>query len=110
MLFGGELDRCSKHYCSSTLAQRSPTLAIIRLGAASQRRRSARLWGGMPDLDDYDSNAAYDIVPATFREGWWTVTGNGIPVWHAHRREDAERYATNTEHRNAMARKKLHDD
>jgi hypothetical protein len=45
----------------------------------------------MPGFDDYDANAAYDIVPATFREGWWTVTGNGIPVWHARRREDAER-------------------
>jgi hypothetical protein len=63
----------------------------------------------MSDLDDYDPNAAYDIVPATFREGWWTVTGNGIPVWHAHRREDAERYATDPEHRKTMVRKKLHD-
>jgi hypothetical protein len=63
----------------------------------------------MSDLDDYDPNEAYDIVPATFREGWWTVTGNGIPVWHAHRREDAELYTTDPEHRKAMARKYLHE-
>ena len=37
------------------------------------------------------------------------MTGNGIPVWHARRREDAERYATDPAHRKAMARKKLHD-
>ena len=62
----------------------------------------------MPGFDDDDSNA-YDVIPATFREGWWTVTGNGIPVWHARRRKDAERYATDPAHRKAMARKKLHD-
>jgi hypothetical protein len=40
----------------------------------------------MSDPDNYDANEAYDVIPATFREGSWTVTGNGIPVWHAHDR------------------------
>jgi hypothetical protein len=37
------------------------------------------------------------------------MTGHDIPVWHARRREDAERYATDPERRKAMARKKPHD-
>ena len=62
----------------------------------------------MADLD-YDPNAAYDIVPDKRWPDWWMVRGNGIPVWHCHRREDAGRYATDPEHRKAMVRKKLHD-
>jgi hypothetical protein len=26
-------------------------------------------------MRNYDSNEAYDVVSATFRKGWWTVTG-----------------------------------
>ena len=36
------------------------------------------------------------------RKDWlqgWTVTYNGIPVWHCATREKAERYATDAEHR-----------
>ena len=50
----------------------------------------------MPDLDS-DPNEAYDVIPCDRRPGSWTVTGNGT-----HRREDAERYATDPEHRKAM--------
>jgi hypothetical protein len=42
-----------------------------------------------------DPNAAYDVVPSQdWLHGWWTVTCNGIPVWHCSTREKAERYAT----------------
>jgi hypothetical protein len=62
----------------------------------------------MFDLDD-DPNAAYDIVPCDRPPRWWTVTGNGIPVYHFAKREDAARYATDPEHRKAMVRKYLHE-
>jgi hypothetical protein len=30
-----------------------------------------------------DPNAAYDVVPSErWPKDWWTVTCNGIPVWH----------------------------
>jgi hypothetical protein len=47
-----------------------------------------------------DPNAAYD---------WWTVTCNGIPVWHCATRETAERYATDAEHRASLIVTKYHD-
>jgi hypothetical protein len=62
----------------------------------------------MPDLDDYDPNTAYDVAPHKRWPDWWTVKRNGIPVWHASN-EAAERYATDPEHREAMARKYLHE-
>ena len=44
-------------------------------------------------------------------EGWWTVTCNGIAVRHFVRRPDAERYATDPEHRAEIRRNaiKAHD-
>jgi hypothetical protein len=49
----------------------------------------------MIDPDD-DPNAIYDVVLKPFmgRLESWAVTGNGIPVRHFTKREDAERYAT----------------
>jgi hypothetical protein len=32
----------------------------------------------------------------------WTVTCNGIPVWHCPTREKAERYATDPEYRASL--------
>jgi hypothetical protein len=51
-----------------------------------------------PMLDS--SNEAYDVVPSTrWPKDWWTVTRNGIPVWHCPTRAKAERYATDPEYR-----------
>ena len=56
---------------------------------------------GMPDpIPGNDPNAAYDVVPSTrWPKDWWTVTCNGIPVWHCPSRAKAERYATDPEYR-----------
>jgi hypothetical protein len=57
-----------------------------------------------------DPSAAYDVVPSTqWPKHWWTVTCNGIPVWHCSTRALAERYATDAEHRASLIVTKFHD-
>jgi hypothetical protein len=41
-----------------------------------------------------DPNEAYDVGPAREPPGWWTVTCNGIPVWHFVDPKKAGTYAT----------------
>ena len=49
------------------------------------------------------SNEAYEVVPIEgWPEGWWTITCNGIPVWHCPTRAKAERYATDPEYRASL--------
>ena len=46
---------------------------------------------------------SYDVVSSTrWPQEWWTVTCNGIPVWHCATREKAERYATDPEYRASL--------
>src|SRR5580693_4989643 len=68
--------------------------------AAPNRRNH----GGMSDpIPGNDPSAAYDVVSSTrWPKEWWTVTCNGIPVWHCATREKAERYATDAEHRASL--------
>jgi hypothetical protein len=48
-------------------------------------------------------NEAYDVIPTRgWPEGWWTITCNGIPVWHAPTRAKADRYATDPEYRASL--------
>jgi hypothetical protein len=65
--------------------------------------------GTMPDrIPISDRNEAYDVVPSTtWPRAWWTVTLNGIPVWHCPTRQAAERYATNPAHRASLVAEKL---
>jgi hypothetical protein len=56
-----------------------------------------------------DPSAAYDVVPTQWPKDWWTVTCNGIPVWHCSTRALAERYATDAEHRASLTATKFHD-
>jgi hypothetical protein len=60
-------------------------------------------------IPENDSSAAYDVIPAESPPGWWTVTCNGIPVWHCATREKAERYATDAEYRASLIAVKFHD-
>jgi hypothetical protein len=70
----------------------------------------------MPIIPGNDPNEAYHVVPMAehvhgSRGGWWTVTCNGIPVFHfaPRRREAAERYATDPAYRLAQIVTKHHD-
>ena len=61
------------------------------------------------DPDD-DPNEAYDVVPMPEEphgpRGWWSVTANGIPVWHFGAIEKARQYATDAAHRLSMVKDK----
>ena len=70
----------------------------------------------MPIIPGQDPNEAYDVVPMKEdvgwpRGGWWTVTCNGIPVYHftPERRDGAERYASDPQYRLSLVTRKLHD-
>ena len=79
------------------LPDRKPTMARawgLHLAATKSSGFTAgpnrRNHGGMCDpIPGNDSSAAYDVVSSTrWPQEWWTVTCNGIPVWHcAHPRE-----------------------
>jgi hypothetical protein len=59
-----------------------------------------RFNGGVSDpIPRNDSNAAYDLVASQDWLQGWTVTCNGIAVWHCSTREKAERYATDPDYR-----------
>jgi hypothetical protein len=49
-------------------------------------------------IPDKDAKA-YEVVPASYPEGWWTVTAHGIPIRHFVDKGMAERYATDPEYR-----------
>jgi hypothetical protein len=68
----------------------------------------------MPVIPHHDPNEAYDVVPMDKhlrgpRGGWWTVTCNGIPVYHfaPDRRDVAERYAIDADYRQAQIKTML---
>jgi hypothetical protein len=70
----------------------------------------------MPIIPGQDPNEAYDVVPMKEdvhwpRGGWWTVTCNGISVYHftPERREEAERYASDPQYRLSLVTRKLHE-
>ena len=71
-----------------------------------------------------DPNEAYAVIPMPAKlrgppTGWWTVTHNGVPVWHFpwDKRDLAERFATDpayrlefvSKNRPKAASKKAHD-
>ncbi len=59
--------------------------------APSLPARSAESWAKLAVLCDPAPNEAYEVEPANYPAGWFTVRCNGIPVGHAARREAAER-------------------
>lgn len=70
----------------------------------------------MPIIPDRDPNEAYEVVPMKAEvhgppPTWWTVTCNGIPVYHftPDSRADAQRYATDPAYRRSRERQYLHD-
>ena len=64
----------------------------------------------MPTDPNNDPNEAYELQPANWREGWWTVTSNGIPVYHfsPSRKAEAERYVIDPEYRLSLVRRYIH--
>jgi hypothetical protein len=62
----------------------------------------------MPVLNYPDPNEAYEVEPADYPAGWFTIRCNGIPVWFAPTREGAELYATDPDHRRDVHTKKAH--
>lgn len=70
----------------------------------------------MPIVPDHDPNEAYEVVPIK-REPhgppptWWSVTCNGIPVYHftPDNRAKADRYATDPAYRLSCERQYAHD-
>ena len=63
----------------------------------------------MPTLTDPDPNEAYDVEPADYPAGWFTIRCNGIPVWYTPRREAADRYATDAEVRARLVTRKAYE-
>jgi hypothetical protein len=70
----------------------------------------------MPIIHGQDPNEAYDVIPMAEdphgpRGGWWTVTCNGIPVYHfaPDRRDIAEQYASDPDYRLSRIVTMLHD-
>jgi len=66
-------------------------------------------------IDDEDRNEAYEVEPMKPRPhglpaDWWTVTRNGVPVFHfpPGRHHLARRYATDPAYRASLKTKKLH--
>jgi hypothetical protein len=68
----------------------------------------------MPIIAGQDPNEAYELALAqeSLRmPGWYTVTCNGIPVYHFAPQNgfDAERYCCDPEYRLSLIVTKLHD-
>jgi hypothetical protein len=61
--------------------------------------------------DDIYEVIPMDEHPRGPRGGWWTVTCNGVPVYHfsPDQRDLAERYATDADYRASLVVTKLHD-
>lgn len=69
----------------------------------------------MPIIPECDPNAAYEVVPMKHEShgpppGWWTVTCNGIPVYHfaPDHRVAADRYVTDPAYRLNLERQYAH--
>jgi hypothetical protein len=58
-------------------------------------------------IPDNDANEAYEVVPAGFPAGWWTVTAHGIPIRHFGDKGMAERYAGDPEYRAGVVSRRL---
>ena len=64
----------------------------------------------MPIDPNNDPNEAYEIEPASWREGWWTATCNGIPVYHFSptARGKADRYINDPAYRLSLVTRFIH--
>ena len=58
---------------------------------------------------DHDPNEAYNVEPADYPAGWFTIRCNGIPVWYAASREAAERYASDPDYRHSLKTRKAYE-
>ena len=58
-------------------------------------------------IPDNDANETYDVVPASYPAGWWTVTAHGIPIRHFGDKGKAERYASDPEYRASVVSRRL---
>ena len=58
-------------------------------------------------LTDNDADEAYEVVPASYPAGWWTVTAHGIPIRHFGDKGKAERYASDPEYRASVLSRRL---
>ncbi|WP_027526666.1 hypothetical protein [Bradyrhizobium sp. Ec3.3] len=58
-------------------------------------------------IPDNDANEAYEVVPASYPAGWWTVTAQGIPIRHFGDKRMAERYASDPEYRASVVSRTL---
>jgi len=70
----------------------------------------------MPIIPDHDPDEAYDVVPMKQEPhgppaDWWTVTCNGIPVYHfsPSAKDRAERYCRDPAFRLSLVTTFLHD-
>jgi hypothetical protein len=75
------------------------------------REKYSENYSQQPDLQGFSAAdeieellkiARAEEWPAPPRRAVWTVTCNGIPVWHCPTREKAERYATDREYRASL--------
>jgi len=73
------------------------------------RRSSPRIQGKpmFNTTPDNDANEAYEVVPASYPAGWWTVTAQGIPIRHFGDKGMAERYASDPEYRASVVSRTL---
>jgi hypothetical protein len=53
------------------------------------------------------ANEAYEVVPASYPAGWWTVTAHDIPIRHFVDKAKAERYASDPEYRASVLSRRL---
>ena len=50
---------------------------------------------------------AYEVVPASYPAGWWTVTAHDVPIRHFGDKGMAERYASDPEYRASVVSRRL---
>ena len=58
-------------------------------------------------IPDNDANETYEVVPASYPAGWWTVTAHGMPIRHFGDKGKAERYASDPEYRASVVSRRL---
>jgi hypothetical protein len=58
-------------------------------------------------IPDNNANEAYEVVPASYPAGWWTVMTDGIPIRHFGDKGKAERYASDPEYRASVVSRRL---
>ena len=58
-------------------------------------------------IPDNNSNEIYEVVPASYPPGWWTVTAHDMPIRHFGDKRKAERYASDPEYRASVVSRRL---